>query len=108
MGDEGTKSSVTSQKHEIPSQIESHDMSDLLCPDQLDTFTVHNPEVMPKEVQLQVFQRSFSTKGEAGRGIGTYSMKLFGERYLGGKVAFVSSSSEGTTFRLALLKKPLA
>jgi nitrogen-specific signal transduction histidine kinase len=71
-------------------------------------FTVNNPEVMPKEVQLQVFQRSFSTKGEAGRGIGTYSMKLFGERYLGGKVDFESRSSEGTTFRLALLKKPLA
>ena len=43
-------------------------------------FTVHNPEVMPQEVRLQVFQRSFSTKGEAGRGIGAYSMKLFGER----------------------------
>ena len=49
------------------------------------TFLVSNPEVMPQEVQLQIFQRSFSTKGEAGRGIGTYSMKLFGERYLGGR-----------------------
>ncbi len=72
------------------------------------TFTVHNPEVMPQEVQLQVFQRSFSTKGEAGRGIGTYSMKLFGERYLGGRVDFISRIPAGTTFRLALLKKPLA
>ena len=82
----------------------------LSCIDNGDSvaFTVNNPEVMPKEVQLQVFQRSFSTKGEAGRGIGTYSMKLFGERYLGGRVDFVSRSSEGTTFRLALLKKPLA
>ena len=82
----------------------------LSCIDSGDTvtFTVNNPEVMPKEVQLQVFQRSFSTKGEAGRGIGTYSMKLFGERYLGGRVDFVSRSSEGTTFRLALPKKPLA
>jgi hypothetical protein len=82
----------------------------LSCIDDGDSvaFIVNNPEVMPKEVQLQVFQRSFSTKGEAGRGIGTYSMKLFGERYLGGRVDFVSRSSEGTTFRLALLKKPLA
>jgi hypothetical protein len=28
------------------------------------------------------------TKAAKGRGIGTYSMKLFGERYLGGLVAF--------------------
>ena len=41
-------------------------------------FAVHNTEVMPEEVQLQVFQRSFSTKGQPGRGIGTYSMKLLG------------------------------
>ena len=68
-------------------------------------FMVSNPEVMPKDVQLQVFQRSFSTKSEAGRGIGTYSMKLFGERYLGGKVDFVSRVREGTTFRLELPKR---
>ena len=40
------------------------------------TFSVHNAAVMPPEVQMQVFQRSFSTKSEAGRGIGTHSMKL--------------------------------
>ena len=34
-------------------------------------------------------------------------MKLFGERYLGGRVDFISRIPEGTTFRLALLKKPL-
>ena len=67
---------------------------------------VNNSTVMPQDVQLQVFQRSFSTKGEAGRGIGTYSMKLFGERYLGGEVDFVSRDSEGTTFRLRLPKMP--
>ncbi len=67
-------------------------------------FTVHNTAVMPEEVQLQVFQRSFSTKGESGRGVGTYSMKLFGERYLGGKVGFTSDEARGTTFRLTLPK----
>ncbi len=67
-------------------------------------FWVHNAEVMPEEVQLQVFQRSFSTKGEEGRGLGTYSMKLLGERYLGGKVDFTSHSPEGTTFTLTLPK----
>ncbi len=69
------------------------------------TFTVHNPETMTHEVQLQVFQRSFSTKGESGRGIGTYSMKLFGERYLNGKIGFTSLPTEGTTFHLTLPKR---
>jgi signal transduction histidine kinase len=58
---------------------------------------VHNPEYMPREAQLQVFQRSFSTKG-ANRGIGTYSMRLLTERYLGGTVDFTSSPETGTTF----------
>ena len=69
------------------------------------TFTVHNATVMPEEVQLQVFQRSFSTKAQSGRGIGTYSMKLFGETYLAGKVGFTSTPSEGTTFYLSIPKE---
>ena len=48
---------------------------------------------MPRDIQLQVFQRSFSTKGR-GRGIGTYSMKLFAEQYLGAAVSFVSRDGE--------------
>jgi signal transduction histidine kinase len=59
---------------------------------------VHNPVPMPRHVQLQIFQRSFSTKG-AGRGLGTYSMKLLGERYLKGSV-FFTSSEEGTVFTI--------
>ena len=62
-------------------------------------FCVWNDAVIPQEVALRIFQRSFSTKGQAGRGIGTYSMKLFGEKILGGKVSFTSRSGEGTTFR---------
>lgn len=46
-------------------------------------FTVHNPSVMSPDVQLQVFSRSFSTKG-SGRGLGTYSIKLLSEKYLHG------------------------
>ncbi len=68
-------------------------------------FTVHNREVMPMDVQLQIFQRSFSTKGEAGRGIGTYSIKLLGEQYLGGKVEFTSQEPEGTLFVFTVPKK---
>jgi signal transduction histidine kinase len=65
-------------------------------------FTVNNSEVMPEDVQLQIFQRSFTTKGQPGRGIGTYSIRLLGERYLGGKVGFTSQAPEGTTFWLAI------
>lgn len=68
-------------------------------------FGVTNPGVMAPEVQLQIFQRSFSTKAGTGRGIGTYSVKLFGERYLKGTVAFTSREPEGTTFTLAVPKR---
>lgn len=61
-------------------------------------FWAHNPNFMPREIQLQMFQRSFSTKG-AGRGLGTYSMKLLTERYLKGNIAFITSEKEGTTFK---------
>jgi signal transduction histidine kinase len=60
-------------------------------------FRVHNAAYMSPNVQRQVFVRSFSTKGGA-RGMGTYSIKLLSERYLRGKVGFVSSKEEGTTF----------
>ena len=66
--------------------------------------TVHNPCFMPEEVQRQLFARSYSTKG-SGRGLGTYSMKLFGEKYLQGKVYFESSELAGTTFLLELPEK---
>ncbi|MBI5623603.1 MAG: sensor histidine kinase [Elusimicrobia bacterium] len=65
-------------------------------------FSVRNPEVMPEPVLRQVFQRSFSTKGGSGRGLGTYSMKLLGEVYLRGKVWFESSEGRGTTFSVRL------
>jgi signal transduction histidine kinase len=60
-------------------------------------FWVNNQNEIPREVQLQIFQRSFTTKG-SGRGLGTYSMKLLGEKYLKGKVYFESNSESGTTF----------
>lgn len=60
-------------------------------------FRVHNDRHMPREIQLQLFQRSFSTKGP-GRGLGTYSMKLLSEQYLNGRIALSSSPQAGTTF----------
>ncbi|MDD5302828.1 MAG: PAS domain-containing sensor histidine kinase [Elusimicrobia bacterium] len=62
---------------------------------------VRNASVMPRKVQLQVFQRSFSTKGE-GRGLGTYSIKLLSERFLKGKASFTSVEGRGTEFRVTL------
>jgi signal transduction histidine kinase len=63
--------------------------------------SVHNKAVLDNEVRLQIFQRSFSTKGN-GRGLGTYSIKLLTERYLCGKVSFSSSEEEGTIFYIEL------
>jgi signal transduction histidine kinase len=64
-------------------------------------FWVHNTSFIPRNVQLQMFQRSFSTNS-SNRGLGTYSMKLLSERYLHGKVSFTTSQEEGTTFRVTI------
>lgn len=60
-------------------------------------FSIHNNVYIEPDIQLQIFKRSFSTKG-TGRGLGTYSMKLLGEKFLGGKVRFTSTQESGTTF----------
>lgn len=70
-------------------------------PDQL-IFCVHNAEHIPNKLQSRIFERNFSTKSGIGRGTGTYSMKLFGEQVLGGKVSFTTSFKTGTVFRLTL------
>jgi hypothetical protein len=66
-------------------------------------FRVKNDEVIPMDVQMQLFQRSFSTKGQS-RGLGTYSIKLLTENYLKGKVSFISNETEGTVFSIELNK----
>ena len=69
-------------------------------------FWVNNMGVIPEDIQNQLFQRSFSTKGK-GRGIGTYSIKLLTTHYLGGEVAFKSNLEEGTTFYIHIpLSRP--
>lgn len=67
------------------------------------SFHVKNNSVIPKNIQLQLFQRSFSTKG-VGRGIGTYSVKLLTEKYLNGTVSFESSENKGTIFTVSYPK----
>jgi len=71
------------------------------CTDRTAVFSVNNPGMIQPDVQFQIFQRSYTTKG-IGRGLGTYSMKLYGEKYLKGKVYFESDEKEGTTFTIEL------
>lgn len=66
------------------------------------TFTVRNPGTIPEAIAPRIFQRSFSTKTQPGHGLGTYCMRLLGEQYLGGQVAFTSSVESGTAFTLTL------
>ena len=68
-------------------------------------FFVHNDGEIPRTAQLQIFNRSFSTKG-SGRGLGTYSVKLLTERFLRGKARFTSALEEGTTFFVEFPIKP--
>ena len=63
-------------------------------------FWCHNRQPIPRDVQLQLFRRSFSTKGP-GRGIGTYSIRLLTERYFGGQVTLSSNLETGTRFELS-------
>jgi signal transduction histidine kinase len=69
-------------------------------------FSVWNPTSMPPEIAQRIFQKNFSSKGQLGRGLGTYSMKLFGEKILGGQLSFTTTPQNGTTFYFALPVKP--
>jgi hypothetical protein len=69
-------------------------------------FWIKNNVVLSSDVKSQIFNRSFSTKG-AGRGTGTYSVKLFTEKYLKGKAYFTSQEGVGTIFYVKLpLEQP--
>jgi len=63
--------------------------------------SIHNSKYIPRNIQLQIFKRSFSTKGK-GRGLGTYSMKLIGEDHLKGYIRFTSEKDTGTRFVFGL------
>lgn len=63
---------------------------------------VWNRRAIDRNIQKRIFQRHFSTKAKVGRGLGTYSAKLFGEKYLGGELTFSSDEKTGTTFMLRL------
>jgi signal transduction histidine kinase len=65
------------------------------------TISVKNDSVINETDRLKVFKRSFSTKSDK-RGLGTYAMKLFTEKYLNGTVSFESREGKGTTFTVQL------
>lgn len=65
-------------------------------------FHVWNAAEIPAKYVNRIFQRNFSTKDQEGRGVGTFSMKLFGEKILGGKVYFTTSAENGTQFTFSL------
>ena len=67
-------------------------------------FCVWNQQGIPEDIARRIFQRHFSTKQGAGRGFGTYAMKLFGEHFLKGQVLFSTSGTSGTVFRLRLFR----
>ena len=66
------------------------------------SFNVWNLQPIPPKIAYRIFQRNFTTKEGAGRGVGTFSMKMFGEQILGGQVSFTTSWEEGTVFKLSL------
>lgn len=65
-------------------------------------FRVWNAGAIPAAHAPRIFHRYFSTKAGEGRGQGTFVMKLFGERYLQGRLGFTSTPEDGTAFELRL------
>ncbi|WNY28253.1 hypothetical protein MmiEs2_04370 [Methanimicrococcus stummii] len=64
-------------------------------------FWVHNNAFISEDIQKQLFDMQFSTKG-ANRGIGMFSVRLLGEQILGGTVRFESTKENGTYFCIDL------
>lgn len=67
-------------------------------------FSVHNNAVIPSNIRFNIFKQSVTTKGK-GHGLGTYSIRLLGERYLKGQVGFTSEENVGTDFFIEVPEK---
>jgi len=65
-------------------------------------FLVENARGMAPAVAARIFERGADPGGRPGRGLGTYSARLLGERYLGGEVGFSSPPGGPTRFFLWL------
>ena len=64
-------------------------------------FRIRNPALLAADVRDHVFERSFTTRG-SGKGVGAYRAKLLGEKYLKGKITFISQEPEGTVVSFAV------
>lgn len=73
--------------------------------DDAESVSVHvwNAALLSRETSAHMFQRAYSTKGR-GRGFGTYGMKILAERFLDGRVDFVSEEGTGTVFTVTVPK----
>lgn len=60
-------------------------------------FSVANSALIPEETRAHLFQPDNSRRGY-GHGLGLYSIKLLGEKYLGGRIACQSEPGTGTVF----------
>ena len=65
------------------------------------TISVKNDSVIGETDRLQMFKRSFSTESDK-RGLETYAMKLFTEKYLNGTIRFESQEGKGTIFTVQI------
>jgi len=68
------------------------------------SFHVWNEAAMNEEEVRHVFEKDYSTKEQLGRGTPAFAIRLIGEQFLGGKVAFTTSPIEGTVFTLRIPK----
>lgn len=68
------------------------------CP----TFLVQHPGCLSPEAQDRVFRWAAGNGSGPGHVLGTYGMKVLGERVLGGQVGFTTSWDDGTRFFIQL------
>ena len=67
-------------------------------------FEIANPGCIPLEVQKEMFTPGFTTKGDAGSGMGLYIVKSTVERN-GGSLEYASNDETGTVFKVFLPKE---
>lgn len=67
-------------------------------------FSVLNKKYIDPENRILIFQKSLSQDVFAS-GLGTYMMKLYGEKYLGGEVDYITDQLSGTEFYIRIKNK---
>jgi Histidine kinase-, DNA gyrase B-, and HSP90-like ATPase len=65
-------------------------------------FRVGNPGVIPRPVRAGLFQRSFTTHSEPGRGTGLFFARMLTQFYLDGEIGYRSDAHHGTVFEVGI------